>query len=528
MIERRCLNTAEVASLFADGSLTGLSEAQILQRFLTHGDETAFVALLRRHGPMVLGVCRRCLSDPNDVDDAFQATFLVLVERAGTLRDLDVLGPWLHRVAHRVAVRTRVDARRRRTFEERAAAGRDQARQGPVSATAEAEERRFVLDEELARLAEKYRTPLVLCDLEGRTHEQAAAQIRCPVGTVKSRLSRAREQLRSRLVRRGLSEPHRPTAETPFPEPIPVVPAGLFNSTILAAVQFAGGRGATVGAVAALVKDTVRAKPMIITKLAAAALTAAGILSAAAAGVRAWPGLDDQAPVSPPPSGPAKVDPRPASPVLQPGSSPVARPQPGTDPRSRQLLARLEEPIAMAFPNGTPLEDVLQYIKQATMNDEWPEGIQIYLDTSPLEAYEDEKPVSLLKRPITMDLSGVPLRRILKLIADQLDMGYGVKDGMVTIFAPDLRRKNWRELLIVEPGGPFPETTPLQLLVEKAERGEMSDPELQQLNERLKSIEEATKRYRSIRTPQAISPQFLPQFQQPQAKTAPQQAKPAE
>jgi len=526
VIERRCLNTAEVASLFADGSLTGLSEGQILDRFLNHGDEAAFGALLRRHGPMVLGVCRRCLADLNDVDDAFQATFLVLVERAGTLRDRDVLGPWLHRVAHRVAVRTRAYARRRRTFEERAAAGQDSARREPVSGAAEAEERRFVLDEELARLAEKYRTPLILCDLEGRTHEQAAAQIRCPVGTVKSRLSRAREQLRSRLSRRGLSASSLLAPAAHLHEPIPVVPAGLLNATTRAAVQLAGGRAATVGAVA-LVMDTLRAKHMIILKLVATALTAAGILSAAAAGIRAWPAPDDQAPASPSPRGPAKADAKQETPASQPGSSPAVRAEPGTDPRSRALLAKLEEPIVMSFPNGAPLEDVITYIKQATAGPDG-EGVQIYVDTSPLEGHELEKSVSLLKKPITMDLSGVPLRRTLKLIADQLDMGYGVKDGMVTIFAPDFRRKNWRELLIVEPGGPFPETTPLQLLVEKAERGEMSHSELQQLNERLKSIEEATKRYRSIRTPQGMSPQFLPQFQQPQAKARPQQAKPAE
>lgn len=526
MVERRSLNTAEVASLFADGSLTGLSDAQILQRFLKHGDESAFGALLRRYGPMVLGVCRRCLSDPNDVDDAFQATFLVLVERAGTLRERDVLGPWLHRVAHRVAVRTRVDARRRRTFEERAAAGRGSTRQGPVGGAAEAEERRFVLDEELARLAEKYRTPLVLCDLEGRTHEQAAAQIRCPVGTVKSRLSRAREQLRSRLNRRGLSTSSLLAPAAHLHEPIPVVPAGLLDATTRAAVQLAGGRATTVGAVAALVKDTLRAKHMIMLKLAATALTAVGILSAAAAGIRARLAPDDQAPASP--SGPAKVVAGQGTAALQPESSRTARLEPGSDPRSRALLAKLEEPIAMSFPNGQPLEDVIKYIKQATAGDEWPDGVPIYLDTSPLDEQIFEKPESLLKTPITMDLSGVPLRLTLKLIADQIGMGYGVKDGMVRIFAPDYRRKNWRELLIVEPGGPFPETTPLQLLVEKAERGEMSDAELQQLNERLKAIEEATKRYHSIRTPQAMFPQFLPQFQQPQAKVPPQQAKPTE
>ena len=99
-------------------TMTGAGESQLLERFLSHGDEDAFEAIVRRHGPMVLGVCRRVLSDPNDVEDAFQATFLVLVKRAGSIRDRSVLGTWLHGVARRVAVRAGVNARRRRAREQ--------------------------------------------------------------------------------------------------------------------------------------------------------------------------------------------------------------------------------------------------------------------------------------------------------------------------------------------------------------------------------------------------------------------------
>ena len=106
-----------VERLFTDGTMTGAGEGQLLDRFLAEGDEEAFEAILRRHGPMVLGVCRRVLSDPHDVEDAFQATFLLLVRRAGSIRDRSVLGPWLHGVARRVAVRARVNARRRRSRE---------------------------------------------------------------------------------------------------------------------------------------------------------------------------------------------------------------------------------------------------------------------------------------------------------------------------------------------------------------------------------------------------------------------------
>jgi len=491
---RRSANLADIGTLFSEGSFTGLSEAQLLDRFLVHGDEAAFAAILRLHGPMVLGVCRRWLSDPNDVDDAFQATFLVLVERARTLRDRDVLGAWLHRVAHRVAARARSDARRRRAFEERGAADREVVRQVDASGKAEAADARSVLDEELARLADRYRRPLILCDLEGRTHEAAAAQLRCPVGTVKSRLSRAREKLRSRLVRRGLSASPGLAPAALFPDPIPTMPNGLLDATSRAAVQFAAGRGPTVSAVDVLVKSATRTRHMIMLKLAASGLTAVGIVSAAA-GVLARTGHDEKPPApAPPKAGLERVNLTKEA-GSQPASGQASRPEPGMDPNSRTLLVKLEEPIVMSFPNDTPLEDVLNYIKSATAGPDG-EGLQIYVDPKGLEMVQ-----MTMQSPIRMDLTGVPLRRILKLVADQLDMGYGVKDGMITFFAPDFQRKNWRELLIVEPGGPFPETTPLQLLVERAERGEMSDAELQQLNERLKAIEEASKLYRSIRTP---------------------------
>jgi hypothetical protein len=169
--------------------------------------------------------------------------------------------------------------------------------------------------------------------------------------------------------------------------------------------------------------------------------------------------------------------------------------RPGTDPRSQAVLAKLEEPIAMSFPSPTPLEDVLKYIRQATA-DAAHQGIQIYVD--PVDPTEEKSlHEELMKTPITMDLEGVPLRRTLKLIADQLHMGYGIKDGVVMFVAPDMRRRNWHELMVMEES--FPETSPLALEVERAKRGELSPAEIEQLSERLRSIEEVAKRYRSIR-----------------------------
>ena len=206
-----------------------------------------------------------------------------------------------------------------------------------------------------------------------------------------------------------------------------------------------------------------------------------------------------------PHSRPSSGWPRPG-PARSPGptgSAPSGRPgpgpgdRPGSDPRSQALLARLEETIPMSFPNPTPLEDVLKYIQQATAGPDG-EGIPIYVDPVTGLRALDDRSRNLMKSPITMDLDGVPLRRVLKLIAEQLGMGYGIKDGMVTFTAPDFRRQNWRELLVMEES--FPMSSPLELEVERARRGELTPAELDQLNERLKAIEEVTKRAQSIRT----------------------------
>src|SRR3954451_8893170 len=157
-----------IERLFASGTVAGLSEGQLIERFATRRDEAAFEALLARHGPMVLGICRRVLRDPDDVEDAFQATFLVLVRKAGTLRDRDLVGNWLFGVASRVALRARAIAARRRAVEgngstvETLAGGESEAQDDRDH---DREMRAWVL-EEVRRLPEKYRAPVVLCYLE--------------------------------------------------------------------------------------------------------------------------------------------------------------------------------------------------------------------------------------------------------------------------------------------------------------------------------------------------------------------------
>jgi RNA polymerase sigma factor (sigma-70 family) len=191
--------------LWTAGTLGGFSDAQLLRRFVQARDcsrEIAFRELLSRHGPMVLAICRQILRQPDDADDAFQATFLVLVRKARSIRMNDSLAPWLSSVAFRTAQRARARASRYRPADEEKIKGLAEPAENPSAFTVDL---RPLLYEELERLPDRYRSPIVLCHLEGKTHEQAARLLRWPVGTLSGRLSRGRQLLRSRLERRGVN-----------------------------------------------------------------------------------------------------------------------------------------------------------------------------------------------------------------------------------------------------------------------------------------------------------------------------------
>jgi RNA polymerase sigma factor (sigma-70 family) len=268
----------DIHTLFRVGTSTGLTDAQLLDRFRARSDlnssEAAFAGLMARHGPMVLGVCRRALRDPDDVADAFQATFLILVRKADTVRVEDSLGRWLYGVSRRVSVRAKLAAARRSAREVReiefAAA---------PAADADFDELRELLDEEIGRLPEKFRRAVVLCELEGCGHDEAARQLGCAVGTVKSRLSRAREKLRSRLIRRGVA----PTAWTLYVDSTSAaVPAKLIDTTFKAAIGSADG--IVPPAVTLLIQGVLKA--MLLKKLSTIAITViASLALATSAGV---------------------------------------------------------------------------------------------------------------------------------------------------------------------------------------------------------------------------------------------------
>jgi RNA polymerase sigma factor (sigma-70 family) len=235
-------------TLFRLGVVGDLSDDQLLRRFVSErggGDQEAFTLLVERHGPMVLRVCREVLGNPHDAQDAFQATFLVLARKAASIRDAAALAGWLHGVAHRIALHARTSAVRRRARELHVGAI------GGASSGCDAspEESWAELHEEIARLPRRYREPIVLCYLEGLSTEEAALRIGCPPGTIFSRLSRARDRLRDRLVRRGMAPwPASVAAVSKVFSPAPS--RSLLEPTVGGCLVFAGRRatGAALGA----------------------------------------------------------------------------------------------------------------------------------------------------------------------------------------------------------------------------------------------------------------------------------------
>jgi RNA polymerase sigma factor (sigma-70 family) len=182
------------------------SDGQLIDQFLTgqkEDSESAFETLVKRHGPMVLGVCRHVLCRVQDAEDAFQSTFFVLARKAGTIRDREILGSWLHEVAYRIAIRAR--ARRVRTTRWMEIQEAEESHSGPEHAASH-NELGPLLRAEVDILPAKYRSLVLQTYMEGKSNEQVARLLRCPVGTVKGRLSRARDLLRARLSRHGWDE----------------------------------------------------------------------------------------------------------------------------------------------------------------------------------------------------------------------------------------------------------------------------------------------------------------------------------
>jgi RNA polymerase sigma factor (sigma-70 family) len=265
----------------------GPSDGLLLGRFVGTRDEAAFAALVRRHGPMVLGVCRRVLGDAHHAEDAFQATFLVLARKAGSVVRRDSLGCWLYQVAYHTALEAGAANARRRAWERPM---KDMPH--PEVAAAEAQDWRPLLDRELSRLPEKYRAAIVLCDLEGRTRKEAARLLGVPEGTLSSRLAAGRQLLAKRLAACGVVLSGGALAVALGPGSASAqVSAGLVNLTAKTAALVAAGQAAALSAPAVvLMKGVMRAMLLKKLRLGVGAVLVLAALGMVGLGYRAGSG----------------------------------------------------------------------------------------------------------------------------------------------------------------------------------------------------------------------------------------------
>ena len=281
----------QIQTLFGVGAVGAMPDRALLEQFGRGGEasEAAFATLVERHGPMVLRVCRHLLADGHLAEDAFQVTFMLLARRAGSIHDPDALAGWLHRVSRRVALRLRAGIHRRKDREDRVPAEIAVLADNPL----ERDELRAIVHEEIDRLGDAQRLPILLCALEGLSHEEAAQRLRWPVGTVKSRLVRGRRRLEGRLARRGLApalalaagvaeSSEAAAAAVPAAASVPLA---LAVATTRAALQSGGATAtfaqpvlATVPAsIALLFRKELSAMFLAKLKLAAGAALAAGL-----------------------------------------------------------------------------------------------------------------------------------------------------------------------------------------------------------------------------------------------------------
>src|SRR5579883_2299453 len=249
----------------------GWTDGQLLASFIDQKDEAAFEALVRRHGPMVFGVCRRVVRNHHDAEDAFQATFLVLARKAASVRPRERLANWLHGVALRTAMKANAMTAKRRGREK-------QVTEMPEPEAAQQDQWQDVqplLDQELNGLPENYRLPILLCDLEGKSIKEATQQLGWPQGTLAGRLARGRKLLAKRLANRGVVLSAGSLSAVVSQNMASAgVPIALVSSTVKAAAMIAAGQATVAGAVPAKVAALTEGvlKSMMLTKLSKAAV----------------------------------------------------------------------------------------------------------------------------------------------------------------------------------------------------------------------------------------------------------------
>jgi len=333
--------------LAVSGQGDGASDAELLERYVRNRDEAAFELLVWRHGALVFNVCRRILSCPQDAEDAFQATFLTLVRKAGSISRRGSVAAWLYKVAYRVALEARQRTRKTTAMEKSG---------GEMLAVQPADDPlwsdvRAILDEELNRLPERLRRPIVLCYLEGKSNAEAARELGCRLGTIYSRLSRGRELLRRRLQRRGVTLPVAALTTTLAAGAVESAPAiALVRAAARAAFAFAdpSASAAVSPRVATLAEGVLRT--MFVTKLKIAVVMVL-VIGVAVGGVLTQAGTAN-------PQAEAKADDPPPKPVggekkdAQPIAVKVVKPKKGGLPL---MVDRPAEVVAAQHQEIVPL-----------------------------------------------------------------------------------------------------------------------------------------------------------------------------
>jgi RNA polymerase sigma factor (sigma-70 family) len=424
-------------SLFDTGALGGLIDGELLECFQTGRDTVgpeAFRILVERHGPMVLGLCRSVVRDLHDADDAFQATFLVLVRKADSIRRRDTIGPWLYGVAGRVARRARYRSLRRKRREVEANAEIP----GTDRALAESPSVEEIVQDEIARLPESFRGPLVLCCLEGLSYDLAARQLGLTEPTLRGRLFRARKQIASRLRGRGITAGVFASVAEPVRLALPPMHSSLVATTVQFATRWFSVTGLLSGAT--FIPDSITELAQGVTKaMLLQSIKLSGVIAVVTAGALGSLVVAQQAKKA---ADPGAVPANKATAVTPENEQAkmmqallrdaekrerLAVRQQEIEKKTRVLKHKLDQVIDAEFPAGITLDQLLKHIKQQTTDESFP-GIPIYVD-----------PVGLQEAHQTMD-AGVAMnakqssvREILQRALHPLQLSYIVQDGFLMI-----------------------------------------------------------------------------------------------
>ena len=429
-------------SLFDAGALGGLTDGELLECFQTSRDTVgheAFRILVERHGPMVLGMCRSLVRDPHEADDAFQATFLVLVRKAGSIERRDTIGPWLHGVAGRVARRARDRAVRRQRREVEANAEIP----CPVRPIAESPSVEAVVQDEIARLPERFRAPVVLCCLEGLSYDLAARRLGVTEPTLRGRLHRARKELASRLRGRGITAGMFTSAVEPVRLTLTPLPSSLLESTVQFSVRWSSVNGLLAGAgiipesIAGLAQGVIKSMVLQSLKLSGiVVLTAAAALGTVVVAQQGKnSGVDGGTQTTANPSGTAQEKPDARIELKVERTRRLAKLKELDDKarelelkeKTKQVEKQLDLRIDAEFPKGIALVDLLKHIKQETTKAQ-PPGISIYVNPIGLE--ELKRVIGFI---VTVNHKQQPVRNILQQALGDAGLKFAATDGFLMI-----------------------------------------------------------------------------------------------